>query len=358
MSALAKRNEEEGTGMVAHTPSKRVLIVDDDPRTTKILAVKLKKLGEELVIETAPGGDEALTKLEQNIYDLLITDYMMPGMSGLDLIQAARQISPDTQFVLISSYNSNELQHQIRSLNLDGYLDKPINPTEIREIVKLVMSRTSKVEQDKNESSKTVAYDSNVYKQLQSLHVNTGARCVLLISSNGYPVEVVGETSGLNISTICTLVAANFLAAAELANLLGNNGSIFKSSYHEGNNYNVYSYDINEKFLVAVVFGAESKPGIVWFYTKQTALELLPLVENRSAEITFVDDTDEALEASFNTLLSGDEKTDDELGSETNNDIGSKINEKNKEASQPMTFEQAVAAGLVPPQIMDRELDQ
>jgi predicted regulator of Ras-like GTPase activity (Roadblock/LC7/MglB family) len=122
---------------------------------------------------------------------------------------------------------------------------------------------------------------------LKSLRVHTGAQCVLLISSTGYPVGVVGQIVNLDISSIGALVAGNFMAAAELANLLGSSHSIFKSSYHESDDCNIYAYNVDGEFLLAVIFGTASKPGVIWFYTKQTAAKLAPLLVNQTVKFNF-----------------------------------------------------------------------
>jgi hypothetical protein len=164
----------------------------------------------------------------------------------------------------------------------------------------------------------------------------------------------VGQTKKLDITNISALVAANFIAAAELANLVGSPNSIFKSSYHEGNDYNIYSYDVNGELLLAVIFGTESKPGVVWFYTKQTATELTPLLKKQPHHFSVAEeDIGSAFDAEFDKLFDADDFSEEEnrLANETNREPDPSA----KNTPEPMTFQQAVAAGLVPPQIMKRE---
>jgi predicted regulator of Ras-like GTPase activity (Roadblock/LC7/MglB family) len=113
----------------------------------------------------------------------------------------------------------------------------------------------------------------------------------MLISNNGYPIEAVGAVETLDLSSVGVLVAANFTAAVELSKLLGND-SIFKSSYHEGPDYNIYAYDINQEILLAVIFGTESRTGAVWFYAKQAATALVPLLEAEKHMEHFKNDDD------------------------------------------------------------------
>ncbi len=118
---------------------KHVLIVDDEPNVALMLADSLEKLGEDYVIETAHSGGEAQNKIQQTQYALVITDYKMPGMSGLDLAQAVRDFSPDTQIMMMTAYGTDELRDLVEQMNIDGYLDKPFTVTKIRDMVERIV---------------------------------------------------------------------------------------------------------------------------------------------------------------------------------------------------------------------------
>ncbi|HEX2981523.1 MAG TPA: response regulator [Anaerolineaceae bacterium] len=257
---------------------KRILIVDDEPTVAMVLAESLERLSKGYIIDTASDAAEALKKIAGHPYDLMITDYRMPGMNGLDLAVTARRTSPKTQIVLMTAYGTDRLQSAADEIGLSGYISKPFTMPQIREIVEHVVEKTENNEDPYRAGKK--ALERPVYQELKQLQANTGARCIMLISSNGYPVETAGQTNNIDVTSVGALVAANFMAAAELANMLGK-GTVFKSSYHEGQggtDYNLYAYDVNGDLLLVVVFGAESKAGAVWFYTKQTAASLEALI--------------------------------------------------------------------------------
>jgi CheY-like chemotaxis protein/predicted regulator of Ras-like GTPase activity (Roadblock/LC7/MglB family) len=260
---------------------KRVLIVDDDKEILLMLDFALKKLGPEYEIVTAMGSLEALEMVEQEQpFDLVVTDYVMKEITGVDLARAVRRISPTTPVVLMTAYGTRRLRDTTETLGFDGYLDKPFTVQKIRGIVKHLI-QSPRVETDAPRPEEAPVAGTDIQGHLKVLQANTNARCVLLLRSDGYPVHVVGQTSNLPVPNISALIAANFMSAGELANLLGNQ-RVFKSSFHEGEDYNVYAYDVNSVFLLAVVFDANRKPGVVWFYTKQTAVTLAPLLKEEA----------------------------------------------------------------------------
>lgn len=256
-------------------PKKRVLIVDDDNEILLMLDFALKKLGSEYDIVTAEGSVQALEVVQNGPpFDLVVTDYVMKEITGVDLARAVRRISPATPVILMTAYGTKRLRATTESLGFDGYLDKPFTVQKIRGIVEQMINSPRPAPAEPVEE---VLAPEGVEEHLKALQVNTHARCVLLLGSNGYAAQVVGESRGLNIPHISALVAANFMSAAELSNLLGNQQA-FHSNFLEGENYNVYAYDVNDAYLLTVVFDANRKPGVVWFYTKQTAMVLAPLL--------------------------------------------------------------------------------
>jgi CheY-like chemotaxis protein/predicted regulator of Ras-like GTPase activity (Roadblock/LC7/MglB family) len=308
-----------------------VLVVDDEPNVAKILADGVERLGEEYNIEIANDGHSALELLHETPYQLIITDYMMPGMNGIDLALAARKISPTTQVVLMTAYGTDNLRDTVNEIELDGYIDKPFTMDQIRKIVERAVAFTHG--EDSYRTGQR-SLEQPVKEELKKLQANTGARCVMLISSSGYPVETSGQTNGLDITSVGALVAANFAAAAELARLLGK-GSVFRSSYHEGaegTDYNIYAYDTNQELLLVVVFGEESKPGAVWFYTKEAAAALEPLIAADGSTSPFA----------------GPLPLDTDAASGSGDD--------GKGGGKPlMSVQDAVDQGLLPPEFADQE---
>lgn len=114
----------------------RVVIVDDHPNTASMLARALMQLGKPLEIVTARNAQEALDIIHLTAADILITDFMMPGMNGLELVErlTAEQLEPRLT-ILVTAYDSPGLAASARHLRVHHYLVKPVRPDKIRDIV-------------------------------------------------------------------------------------------------------------------------------------------------------------------------------------------------------------------------------
>jgi len=115
---------------------KRILVVDDEVKLAFLLKQSLLNLGPEYEIETANSALEALKIMEDNPCDLVITDFRMRGMGGLDLMRALKAESPETLVILMTAYGSPEIVAEAKRLDVYRYITKPFPIEEFQEIVR------------------------------------------------------------------------------------------------------------------------------------------------------------------------------------------------------------------------------
>jgi len=113
--------------------SPRILIVDDEVEITEILA---DLLSEEYECIRAGSAEEALTRLQESEFQLVISDITMPGMSGLDMIPHVKEIAPDTVVVMISGMQTVESAIGALRLGAFDYLMKPFDLRQVEAVVK------------------------------------------------------------------------------------------------------------------------------------------------------------------------------------------------------------------------------
>lgn len=109
----------------------KVLIVDDETAITKMMVSTLRFLGLEQESEIANSGREALELLKgEKKFDLLITDVVMPDISGVEVAKKARTTYPDIKIVFMTGY-SNGLGREMETISR-AILFKPFNPNKLK----------------------------------------------------------------------------------------------------------------------------------------------------------------------------------------------------------------------------------
>jgi DNA-binding NtrC family response regulator len=112
---------------------KKVLIVEDDAVFVPIIEIALRDLNFEMHI--APDGYTALDHLAKTKYDLIISDYRLPEIHGLDILRAAHNFNPACHTMLISAATEQMQDVNLEGLNCLGFIRRPLTPMQIRELV-------------------------------------------------------------------------------------------------------------------------------------------------------------------------------------------------------------------------------
>jgi len=116
-----------------------ILVVDDEQSMQEFLEILLQREGHDVV--RCGSASEALIALENNDFDLLISDIRMPGISGLELLERARELAPETLVVLITAHGSTESAVEAMKHGAYDYLTKPCSVDEIRLVVEKALEK-------------------------------------------------------------------------------------------------------------------------------------------------------------------------------------------------------------------------
>ena len=133
---------------------KPILIVDDERNIRLTLSRALEILNVET--DTAANGEEALTKLKEKEFGLVLLDLHMPGVQGMEVLRQLREIRPDIRVIIITAYGTVGLAVEAMRLGAVDFVQKPCIPEEIREIVARVMDR------EKLDERKATDYASSI----------------------------------------------------------------------------------------------------------------------------------------------------------------------------------------------------
>ena len=100
------------------------LIVDNEPSFAELAAETLERKSESIIVETTTGARQALEALETSTIDCIVSDYEMPGMDGLELLEEVRTRDPDLPFILFTGRGSEEIASEAIAAGVTGYLRK------------------------------------------------------------------------------------------------------------------------------------------------------------------------------------------------------------------------------------------
>ena len=104
-----------------------ILLVDDDRNLVTTLSHGLRKaMGEAISVAVCFSGSEALSMLATQAFDVVVSDFNMPGMSGLEFLNRIRQDHREMILVLITAYGTDALEEEVRRLGI-GYITKPFD---------------------------------------------------------------------------------------------------------------------------------------------------------------------------------------------------------------------------------------
>ncbi len=137
----------------------KVLVVDDEKLIVKGLKFSLEQDGME--VDAAYDGQEAVDKIRENDYDMVLLDIMLPVIDGMQVCQQVREFS---QVPIIMLTAKGDDMDKILGLEYgaDDYITKPFNILEVKARIKAILRRNSKKEMPKSNSSVIVAGDMRV----------------------------------------------------------------------------------------------------------------------------------------------------------------------------------------------------
>ncbi len=259
----------------------RILVVEDQAEIGHILKLSIQEINRHYVVEVVLDAFEALDALREAPFDLVVTDYMMPDMDGLELLESIRNLSPDTQVIVISALPLNIVKPLINQAGVEFFLSKPFAGKDIYRVVGKALTKVKEIRQQQRNNSAVISSNisDSVYNQLSELLRYTNALCCFIVDSTGHLVAQVGDDRQTSLPALASLIAANATTGMRISKLL-NNPTPFQNTLHEGPLHNVAVYALTSGVFLVVIFNRQVKIGMIQHYARQTVTSLADLLES------------------------------------------------------------------------------
>ena len=117
----------------------RVLIVDDHHDVRRMLHAWVKTLGPQYEILAMPSGEEAILDAFRQPVDLLIADFRLPGITGLELMAKIKRRYPDLKVILITGITDPKIRRQVAEAGADAFFIKPVEMPDFLDAVERLL---------------------------------------------------------------------------------------------------------------------------------------------------------------------------------------------------------------------------
>jgi DNA-binding NtrC family response regulator len=120
-------------------PGPSVLVIDDEPGLRGMMVFGLGDRGYRVL--SAANGDEALEKIAQEAFDLVICDIMMPGKNGVEVLKSIKEIHPQTEVIMATGYSTLETATESMKHGAFDYITKPYELDQLCLILEKALDR-------------------------------------------------------------------------------------------------------------------------------------------------------------------------------------------------------------------------
>lgn len=180
---------------------KRALVIDDDISMLELLKFQLNAEGFEVM--TAANGQKGLNFVGENEFDIILTDLNLPDFNGLEIVQRCKEISPETEIIMVTGYGSTEKAIEATKAGAFYYVEKPIEFEELFVLIEKAVERkqqTREIKELRGKLSSRTSYEGiigtsramqDIYEIIENVAESDAN--ILILGESGTGKEVIAN---------------------------------------------------------------------------------------------------------------------------------------------------------------------
>jgi len=176
----------------SHPGGLRVLFADDEAHLREIMQMELPRMGHTVTV--CPDGTAAVKALERGTYDAALLDLKMPGLTGIEVLGRIRQVSPETQVVILTGQASVDTAVQALRLGAFDYLTKPCKWAELEVLLSRIAERRDMANKNVALETRLKAAEGTPTLIGESAGMNDVRRLIETVAPTDASVMILGET--------------------------------------------------------------------------------------------------------------------------------------------------------------------
>ncbi len=171
----------------------RLLVIDDDDAHREGMVILLED--EDYLVDQAEGAETAMQLIRKYVYDLIITDFKMQNIDGMELLKMINDYNPLLRVIMVTGYSS--IEHAVQAVHLGAldYIPKPVDPTKLKNVVRRVL-QSATVEKTPIDLTKEIPERYIHFGEIigKSKEIKTIVKKINEIADIDVPVLISGES--------------------------------------------------------------------------------------------------------------------------------------------------------------------
>ncbi len=181
--------------------AKKALVIDDDIATLELMKFQLNEEGFDVL--TAERGQKGLNLVAENDFDIILTDLHLPDFSGIEMVRRCKEISPETEIIMVTGFGSMEKAIEATKAGAFYYVEKPIEFEELFVLIEKAVERkqqTKEIKELRGKLSSRTSYEGviggsramqDIYEIIESV-ADSDAN-ILILGESGTGKEVIAN---------------------------------------------------------------------------------------------------------------------------------------------------------------------